>query len=243
MSSVGSEPEARAATAPAERTEPAEGAPVTACPRCGTLLRPEQDWCLNCGAAATTRVASPSGWRTPVAIVAAVLALALAGLVVAFLAVSDDSDELTRIAQGTTQAVPGATPVAPAPVPSATPVPTVTPGATTTPDPSATPGATADPAPSDEGTGGSVGTWPAGRSGWTVVLLSSRDRARADARAQELVDAGTEAGVLDSDDFSSLRGGYHVVFSGRYGSSSSAEAALAALPDADGAYVRRVIPR
>ena len=60
------------------------------------------------------------------------------------------------------------------------------------------------------------------------------------------MDAGTEAGVLDSDDFSSLRGGYWVVFSGQYGSSASAEAALAALPaadDADDPYVKQVIPR
>ena len=51
--------------------------------------------------------------------------------------------------------------------------------------------------------------------------------------------------MLDSDDFSSLRGGYCVVFSGQYGSSSSAQTALAAIPgaEADGAYVREVIPR
>jgi septal ring-binding cell division protein DamX len=185
-----------------------------------------------------------------VAIVAAVLALALAGLVVAFLAVSDDSDELTRIAQGTTQAVPGApTPAPPAPTPAppaATPTPTPTatatasPDATTTPDPAAS---GADPSPSDDAAGGDVGSWPEGRSGWTVVLLSSPDRAGADERARELAGAGTEVGVLDSDDFSSLRGGYYVVFSGRYGSRDRAEAALAALPDAGEAYVRRVIPR
>jgi hypothetical protein len=242
VSSVGSEPDAaEAPTTSVEPVGPAAPAPAAACPRCGTPLRPGQDWCLNCGAAATTRVASPSGWRTPVAIVATVLALALAGLVVAFLAVSDDSDELTRIAQGTTQAVPEATPAPTAPVPSATPVPTVAPDATVTPDPSAT----GDPSPSDEGTGGTVATWPAGRSAWTVILLSSPERPPADERAQELVDAGTEAGVLDSDDFSSLRGGYWVVFSGQYGSSASAESALAAIPgaEADGAYVREVIPR
>src|SRR3989442_513836 len=33
------------------------------CPRCGAAMAPEQDWCLECGAAATTRVLRPPGWR------------------------------------------------------------------------------------------------------------------------------------------------------------------------------------
>ncbi len=104
--------------------------PAPACVRCGTPLREDQEWCLNCGAASATRIAAPSGWRAPLAIVGGVLAIALAGLVIAFLAISDDSDQLTKLAQATT-ATPtpqaGATPApsgtAPEPPPSASPAP------------------------------------------------------------------------------------------------------------------------
>lgn len=104
--------------------------PAVACARCGTPLREDQEWCLNCGAAAATRIAAPSGWRAPLAIVGGVVAIALAGLVIAFLAISDDSDQLTKLAQATATATApaaGATPAptvtAPAPPPSASPAP------------------------------------------------------------------------------------------------------------------------
>ena len=259
--------EGRTATAEApapEETVPHAAGPAPApdaCPRCGAGLRPDQEWCLNCGAAARTRVAGPSGWRAPVAIVGAVLAVALAGLVVAFLAVSDDSDELTRIAQQTTaQATPAPAPatpppaVTPAPTPPAatSPVPTVTPApgedgqdpnalppaSGTDEDPDATPGA------GDPGGTGSVGSWPEGEDAFTVVLLSSPSRSTARKRAQELASGGTEVGLLDSDDYKSLRGGYWVVFSGQYDSRDAAESAAEGLEsEAPGAYVRKVTPR
>ena len=48
-------------------------------------------------------------------------------------------------------------------------------------------------------------------------------------------------GVLESDDFSSLRKGYWVVFSGQYDSRSAAESAA---ESAGGeAYARRIVPR
>jgi len=253
------------ATGPIEPTEPAhDAAPLAAgpapCPRCGTPLREEQDWCLNCGAAATSRVAASTGWRTPISIVAAVLALAFAGLVIAFLAVSDDSDELTRLAaqQSTSDLPAGATPT-PTPTPPPAPAPPPAPGQTVPPATTggesgtdALPGLDAVPdssADEDGATGGSdgdddVGTWPSGRSAFTVVLLSSPSRAGADKRAKELARGGTDVGVLDSDDFKSLRGGYFVAFSGQYDSRDAAEQALEDLSaDAPGAYVRRVTPR
>jgi hypothetical protein len=88
-----------------------------------------------------------------------------------------------------------------------------------------------------------VETWPDGEEAYTVVLLSSTDRADADARAEEFVDRGTPAGVLRSDDHGSLRPGYWVVFSGRYEAQEEAETALADLgAEAAGAYVRLVGP-
>lgn len=259
-----------AATTSATAAEPAavatEPAPLATppCPRCGTPLRDDQDWCLNCGAAATTRVAAPTGWRAPLAIAAAVLALAFIGLGVAFLAVSNDSDELTRLGAQvtTTQALPAA------PTPAATPTPTPTPPAAgqAVPDaatgddelpgldslPEATGGGSQEPGSTDDDTGGTndtggtrqVGSWPFGRSAFTVVLLSSPTRAAANRRARQLAGGGTDVGVLDSDDFRSLNGGYFVVFSGQYDSRDAAEDALAGLSaDAPGSYVRRVTPR
>lgn len=216
---------------PAPAQEPA---PAPGCSRCGAPLRPEQEWCLNCGAPTATRVASPAGWKVPVAIVASVLTLALAGLVVAFLAVSDDPDELGRLAQQT----PTATPAPAPPPPAASPAP---PAATPTPSPAA--GATPTATPAAPG-GATTGGWPAGEDAFTIVLASTRDRAEAERRAKRASDAGTPAGVLDSDDFKSLRAGYFVVFSGQYETSKEAEQALEGLTaDAKDPYVRRITPR
>jgi len=249
--------EAPGATAPADplETPAAETAAADACPRCGAALRPDQEWCLNCGAAARTRVAAPAGWRAPLAIVGAVLAVALVGLVVAFLAVSDDSDELTRIAQQpTAQPNPAPSPAPPAPTPAPPPAASPSPVPTVTPAPGEEGGADPNgPLPSASGAGdpsggstagGAIASWPEGEDAFTVVLLSSPSRSGARKRAQELASGGTEVGLLDSDDFSSLRGGYWVVFSGRYESREEGEQAAESLQDAaPGAYVRKVTPR
>lgn len=50
-----------------------------ACPLCGSELRPEQSWCLRCGAAARTRLAAQPKWKA--------LALAFVAIVVASLGV------------------------------------------------------------------------------------------------------------------------------------------------------------
>ncbi|HEX4837896.1 MAG TPA: hypothetical protein VFV03_05170 [Solirubrobacteraceae bacterium] len=40
-----------------------EAPPHERCPLCGAPLKPEQDWCLRCGAAARTRLAAPPKWK------------------------------------------------------------------------------------------------------------------------------------------------------------------------------------
>jgi hypothetical protein len=88
--------------------------------------------------------------------------------------------------------------------------------------------------------------WPAGRAAWTVVLQAVPESAGAhvaaslESRARR---AGLpRVGILDSSDFSSLRAGYRVVFSGVYGSpgaaQSAARAAAGAFPQAYARYVR-----
>ena len=122
----------------------------------------------------------------------------------------------------------GATPT-PAPTTAA---PGVTPSPSATPDSAATPTGPAS-------TTGSIASWPSGKSGWTAVLASTESRPEAERKARAA--GGSEIGVLKSDDFSSLRKGYWVVFSGQYDERSAAESA--AEKAGGGAYARRIVPR
>jgi hypothetical protein len=89
--------------------------------------------------------------------------------------------------------------------------------------------------------------WPAGQSGYTVVLesvpASSSGRALALERARSASRAGLpQVGVLDSSRYSSLHPGYAVVFSGIYDSREEADRAQLAA-NAKGfsaAYVRQI---
>jgi hypothetical protein len=90
--------------------------------------------------------------------------------------------------------------------------------------------------------------WPAGTSGFTVVLASipeAQGQSAASAKAQEAVTAGLpQVGVLRSSDYSSLRSGYWVVFSGIYTTAEQARQAVSAARAAGwaGAYPRTVTP-
>jgi septal ring-binding cell division protein DamX len=98
--------------------------------------------------------------------------------------------------------------------PPATAPPTTVPPATATP-PSTTPPATSG-----------LASWPAGRSAYTVVLVSASKRRQANAKAQEAKSRGIDAGVLHSNDYSSLNPGYWVVFVGQYDSAGKASAKI-----------------
>jgi hypothetical protein len=224
------------------------------CPRCAAGLTERQEWCLHCGAAVGARVVAAPGWRTPIALAGVLLALTAVAVTLAIVTLADDT---TQVAQ----APPAATP-APTAVPTTTPLPTATPGvgatpspgATATPNPGATatptPGATATPTPAatptpsaTPGTTAGVETWPQGESGWTVILASEQTRQSAETKAQRFAGQGTSGvGILHSDDFSSLAGGYWVVYAGRYTSQKAAEDALQGIDTPD-AYVRQVTPR
>jgi hypothetical protein len=98
------------------------------------------------------------------------------------------------------------------------------------------------PAPNTATKGG----WPAGRSGWTVVLVSYPQsggqgrptKTAADARRAHL----PQVGVLDSSGYASLQPGYFVVFSGIYGSETDASNALPQAREAGfgAAYARQI---
>ena len=110
--------------------------PPEACPLCGTPLRPEQEWCLHCGAAARTRLATSSNWRAPIIAVAAVVALSLGVLAASLVTLAGESGSRTPATTTVTTAPAAGTPTT-ATTTSAAATPTTsapnatTPGATT----------------------------------------------------------------------------------------------------------------
>jgi hypothetical protein len=72
------------------------------CPRCGAGVAPEQDWCLECGAPARTRLAPTPNWRAPVALVAVVVLLAGGALAFAFTNLTSNDGHVAATAATTT---------------------------------------------------------------------------------------------------------------------------------------------
>ncbi len=91
------------------------------CPRCGSALRDDQSWCVECGLAARTRIHPPPSWRMPVLLACLVLALLAAGIAVALVTLLDKPQTTP----------PAATVTVPATAPAATTPATTVPTATT----------------------------------------------------------------------------------------------------------------
>lgn len=91
------------------------------CPRCGSVLRDDQSWCVECGLAARTRIHPPPSWRMPVLLACLVLALVAAGIAVALVTLLDKPQTTP----------PPATVTMPATAPAATTPATTVPTATT----------------------------------------------------------------------------------------------------------------
>jgi hypothetical protein len=202
------------------------------CPRCGARLSAEQEWCLDCGAAVSTRIAEPRGWRASIAVVGVLLALALVAVILAIVELAGPAETVTEVPQTPTPAATAA--------PSATPATGEEGGATPTPTttPSASPEGSATPAAGLE-------QWPSGRTAWTVVLNSSGTREDAERIAGELAAKGVPGiGVIDSNDFESLGPDSFVVFSGVYDTEALATEALRQVRDqAGGGSARRIVPK
>jgi hypothetical protein len=101
-----------------------------ACPLCSSPLRAEQEWCLRCGAAARTRLASTPKWRTPLVVLGLTIVLALGVLTAALakLAGGPGTTAATTITR-TVTAPATSTPTVTTPTVS---TPTATPPRTTT---------------------------------------------------------------------------------------------------------------
>jgi hypothetical protein len=95
---------------------------------------------------------------------------------------------------------------------------------------------------------GEAQTWPAGTSGYTIVIysLSQKNYTKNDAqsRAAQAQSKGVSSGVIDSNNYSSLTANLWVVFSGIFETESDAEAEISSVQAKgyQGAYVRRVAP-
>jgi septal ring-binding cell division protein DamX len=247
---------------PPDAPTPVAGPPVERrCPRCGSALAADQEWCLACGAAAGTEVVEARGWQVPLYLGGGLAALAVIGVILAIVALASRNDVVadnpTPTPSASAQAPPGATP---SPLPTLTPLPSATatvspdPNATATvsPDPSAT--ATVSPEPSatetstpepsttaDPSTSSSFPGWTGSDGDYTIIIESASTQEGAEKVAQQAQDKGESPGILKSDDYSSLNGGYYVVFTGTYSSKSDAEDALDGVrSNFHDAYVRQI---
>jgi septal ring-binding cell division protein DamX len=178
------------------------------------------------------------------------------GVILAIVALANRNDVVagnpTPTPSPSVAAQPGAT-ASPSPLPTLTPLPssTVSPDpnatATVSPDPNATPtpSTTATPTPTvttDPGTSSTVPLWSGANGDYTIIIESNSSKAGAEKIAQKAIDNGeNDIGILDSSKYSSLNGGYWVVYSGTYSTKSEAQAALSTVrSDHKDAYVRQI---
>jgi septal ring-binding cell division protein DamX len=228
-------------TPPPESTVPA-APPERRCPRCGSTLGPDQEWCLACGAAADTEVVEARGWRVPLYLGGGLAALAVLGVILAIVALSNRKEEQPpgQAANPSPSAV-APVPTAAEPLPTTSPVPSVTPFPTESGTTEPTETATADPTDDSGTTTGTFPGWTGADGDYTVILDSSTTQSDAEEFAQQAQDAGHTVGILNSDDFSSLNSGYWVTFSGNYATEDEAESALDGLKsDYSDAYIRQI---
>ncbi|HZT92707.1 MAG TPA: zinc ribbon domain-containing protein [Gaiellaceae bacterium] len=234
----------------ADERETAIAAADTTCPRCGAPREPDQRYCLECGLPLpATNGAVPAlrrrwirrlGWYPGDWVWLSLLTLlvAVAGAAVAIVVTRHRHEAVGRtffLTQTQQVKQPTAVPTAAPTVDTATlPSP---------PEPTTT--SAKLHARKTHRRSGPI-AWPAGRSGWTIVLVSypkTNGIAAADATAARASSAGlSQVGVLDSSQFASLVPGYYVVFTGVYGSKSDADAAVSTARQAGfaGAYSRQI---
>jgi hypothetical protein len=209
--------------------------------------------CLECGrdlARTYKRARGTKFWI--LAGIAALLALGVgAGFAIGALTNDKQKKDAKVASSKTTPTVPPATAVPPAaltPPVAATPSGPSGPTGPETIPPASVPPATATPTtpsvpstpPSTPSSG--IAKWPVGKTAYTVVLVSAGSREQARSKAQEAVSRGIDAGVLHSNDYSSLNPGYWVVFAGQYSTADEARSHIEeyASKGFSGGYPRQV---
>jgi hypothetical protein len=236
--------------APTEKPQSIQAAGRPLCPRCGTPHQPNQEYCLECGLRLPVEASGliprlgrawrrqlgwyPGDWVWPSLL--ALLIAALAGIGAAAF-VSHDQKRADYV----TGTSPFGAPPATVPAPPERTTPTFTAPTTSTGTQPTPPKQTTAPPPA-------LTEWPAGKSGWTVVLGSlptANGRAFALAQARAAEHSGLQAvGIIDSSQYASLHPGYYVLFTGVYTSFDDANTA-ATTAQSRGyrrAYPRRITP-
>jgi len=240
------------------------------CPRCNSPYDPFQEYCLECG---QRLIPYPGGgilrrdmWtrQSPLWFWLALLALFAIALVTGAIALAARDDDSKKSAQGPTTSQLSApsfsvstgglpsTAVTPTTLNTgtlSTTLPTTTGKTGTTPTfPTGSTTAPTPPPPTPPPASAGLTTWPSGKSGYTVILESlpeSRGKSAAESRARQAqADGLPKVGVLNSGDYSSLKPGFWVVFSGVYDNEAQATSALPAAKNAgwSAAYVRQITP-
>jgi len=153
------------------------------CPRCSARIAPEQDWCLECGAPARTRLAQTPNWRLPVAVVATVAVLAGLALAVAFAELTGDDAPVTAPATQTAPAGAGTQTVDPGQTGSPNVTQTAVPSVPTTAAPPAVPGAPTAPG---------VGTPPASTAPTSTVTLPAQPQTTTSGRERTIPGRGED---------------------------------------------------
>src|SRR4051812_15135833 len=228
------------------------GPPERRCPRCGSTLAADQEWCLACGAAAGTEVVEARGWRVPIYLGGGLVALAVLGVVLAIAALSSDKQAQNPTPTPQASAVPPAATATTSALPTLTPIPSTTavPSETATAAPTESASPTESPTASPT-TDGSTTTpaapspnypgWTGADGDYTIIIMSATTLEKAESGAKKAQDAGATVGILNSDDYSNLNGGYYVVFTGDYSSESEATDALPGIQaKVKDAYVRQI---
>ena len=232
-----------------EERESAIAAADGTCPRCGTPREPDQAYCLECGLALPAvsgrvpelrrRWIRRVGWYPGDWVWVSLLTLlvAVAGAAAAI--------ALTREQAAQGQAFSTVPPVVSSVVePTTAPAPAATGTLPAPPEPTTT--SAGKPKPHAKKIRNGRLSWPAGRNGWTIVLVSypkTTGRTAAFQTAARAAKSGlNQVGVLDSSRYASLQPGYYVVFTGIYGSKADADAGVSTARQAGfgGAYSRQV---
>jgi hypothetical protein len=175
--------------------------------------------CLRCGALVGRAYRRPQSWRVPAALAAVGVLLigAGAGFGVAELTHDKDNSKKKPISLTPTK------PVAPVAPPAATTAPTTTAPTTTAPTTTDTAPTTTDTTPT--GGAGTLTTWPAGKHGWTVLLITTTNKSEAEKSARDAAKQAISAGVLDSNDYAGFQKNSWVAFMGQYDTKAAAKRA------------------
>jgi hypothetical protein len=210
------------------------------CPRCGALVEPGQEYCLECGLrqpagglAASVGTAWHQrvrnrlpGWLLPI-LAALLVAAVMTGVAILISQGNDDGPEVID-ATGPSSISTPSTETAPT-------EPTTTAATETETTPTAT-----EPPPAPQ-----LVDWPPSQNGYTIVIASlpaSGGRAQAITKAREVLASKLpEVGLINSGEFSSLHPGYYVVFSGIYAEQRAALRGIGRVQSLyPAAYIRQI---